>query len=153
MKRYLHTQRVKHPYKAASSDTVLTGAYRRAWRVLQVVGWGYDEFGELTEELRMASMPIVSEQTCLRSYPEFYSRFSNERTFCAGYKNGTSACNGDSGGGLVVARGAGAAKTWVLRGLVSVSVSRDDHRVCNTQHYVVFTDLAKHRDWIANYVR
>lgn len=118
-----------------------------------VVGWGYNEHNELTEQLRLATMPIVEQRICLRSYPEFFSRFTNDKTFCAGFKNGTSACNGDSGGGLVLPRERGSSKTWYLRGLVSNSVAQESQRVCNTDHYVVFTDLAKYGAWIDSYVQ
>lgn len=55
---------------------------------LKVVGWGFDENNTPTEELKMAKMPVVSQQTCLWSYPQFYSEFTSEKTFCAGFRNG-----------------------------------------------------------------
>nr|CAD7402975.1 unnamed protein product [Timema cristinae] len=51
-----------------------------------VIGWGYDEFGQVTEELMMAKMPIVSQQTCLWSYPQFFSHFTSNKTYCAGFR-------------------------------------------------------------------
>nr|CAD7588064.1 unnamed protein product [Timema genevievae] len=51
-----------------------------------VIGWGYDEFGQVTEELMMATMPIVSQQTCLWSYPQFFSHFTSNKTYCAGFR-------------------------------------------------------------------
>lgn len=109
-----------------------------------VVGWGFDENNTPTEELKMAKMPVVSQQTCLWSYPQFYSEFTSEKTFCAGFRNGTSVCNGDSGGGMVFARN----HRWYLRGIVSLTVAKDGLRVCDTRHYVVFTDVAKYTDFI-----
>lgn len=56
---------------------------------LQVVGWGYDENNQVTEELKMARMPVVSYVTCLKSYPQFFSQFTAEnKTFCAGFRQG-----------------------------------------------------------------
>ncbi|KAJ8963550.1 hypothetical protein NQ314_005555 [Rhamnusium bicolor] len=52
-----------------------------------VVGWGFDENGKVTEELTKAHMPVVSQETCIYSFPDFYSRFTSEHTFCAGFKN------------------------------------------------------------------
>eukprot|EP00102_Acyrthosiphon_pisum_P007886 XP_003243712.1 PREDICTED: CUB and peptidase domain-containing protein 1-like [Acyrthosiphon pisum] len=92
----------------------------------------------------MAKMPVVSQQTCLWSYPQFYSEFTSDKTFCAGFRNGTSVCNGDSGGGMVFARN----HRWYLRGIVSLTVAKDGLRVCDTRHYVVFTDVAKYTDFI-----
>lgn len=55
---------------------------------IQVVGWGLDENEQTVEDLKVARMPVVSTETCLRSYPQFYSQFTNNGTFCAGYLNG-----------------------------------------------------------------
>lgn len=57
---------------------------------------------------------------------------------------GTSVCNGDSGGGMVFIRN----HRWYLRGIVSLTVAKDGLRVCDTKHYVVFTDVAKYTDFI-----
>ncbi|XP_071443129.1 uncharacterized protein [Hetaerina americana] len=121
-----------------------------------VVGWGYDERGMVTEDLMMAKMPIVSQQTCIWSYPQFFSHFTSNRTYCAGFRNGTSVCNGDSGGGMVFPkttgiRAQGQTITWALRGIVSLSASQANKRVCNTDHYVVFTDVVKFYDWMKKY--
>jgi hypothetical protein len=53
-----------------------------------VVGWGFDENGHVTEILTKAKMPIVSQETCIYSFPDFYSRFTSSKTYCAGFKNG-----------------------------------------------------------------
>lgn len=41
---------------------------------------------------------------------------------------------------------------WYIRGLVSISVAQKDSRVCDTRHYVVFTDLAKFLNWLGNFI-
>ena len=57
-------------------------------RVGTVVGWGRDERGrQLSTEPRSARLPIVSQEACLRSRPEFL-HVTSERTFCAGFRNG-----------------------------------------------------------------
>lgn len=120
-----------------------------------VVGWGFDDKGVATEELSLVEMPVVDQETCIRSYSDFFARFTSEFTFCAGYKNGvpdsqsgnrksTSVCNGDSGGGMVFLMQG----SWYLRGLVSLSVARQNEYRCDPTHYVVFTDLAKFLHWI-----
>lgn len=115
-----------------------------------VVGWGFDETGKVTEELTKAMMPIVSQETCIYSFPDFYSRFTSNRTFCAGFKNGTSVCNGDSGGGMVFPREGSNPNNpiWQIRGLVSISVALQNQFKCDASHYVVFTDVAKYISWI-----
>jgi secreted trypsin-like serine protease len=55
---------------------------------------------------------------------------------------GTSACNGDSGGGMVFKLNT----LWYLRGLVSLAKSMDG--VCDPAHYIVFTDIAKFLPWL-----
>ncbi|XP_026313565.1 serine protease gd-like [Hyposmocoma kahamanoa] len=109
-----------------------------------VVGWGFDITGTATEELTLVEMPVVDQETCIRSYSEFFARFTSEYTFCAGYRDGTSVCNGDSGGGMVFNK----QNRWYLRGLVSLSVARQNEYRCDPTHYVVFTDLAKFLPWI-----
>ncbi|XP_030754650.1 prostasin-like [Sitophilus oryzae] len=115
-----------------------------------VTGWGFDETGKVTEQLTKAHMPIVSQETCIYSFPEFYSRFTSSTTFCAGFKNGTSVCNGDSGGGLILPKpGSNTQNTvWQIRGLVSISVALQNRFRCDSSHYVVFTDVSKYLDFV-----
>lgn len=60
-----------------------------------VIGWGVTETDALSVVLRQATMPIVSLTECLNSNREFFGTFLSDRNFCAGYRNGTSVCNGD----------------------------------------------------------
>lgn len=134
-----------------------------------VVGWGFDETGEVTEELMLARMPVVSEEVCTFSFPEFYSKFTSNQTYCAGFRNGmyilviefytliihccdigTSACNRDTGGGMVFPQSNSSDYNprWQLRGIVSVSVPSENQNICDVLHYVVFTDVAKYLVWI-----
>ncbi|KAJ8971171.1 hypothetical protein NQ317_013366 [Molorchus minor] len=89
------------------------------------LGWGFDETGKVTDELTKAQMPIVSQETCIYSFPRLLPRFTSDHTFCAGFQNGTSVCNGDSGGGMVFLRTGSNPQNpiWQLRGLVSISVA------------------------------
>lgn len=63
-----------------------------------VAGWGKTEFDAVsTAQPNWASLPVVSESTCLRSNDAF-SALTSSRTFCAGDRNGkTGPCLGDSG--------------------------------------------------------
>ncbi|CAH1111806.1 unnamed protein product [Psylliodes chrysocephalus] len=117
-----------------------------------VVGWGFDQNGKVTEQLTQAHMPVVSQETCIYSFPEFYSRFTSDHTYCAGFNNGTSVCNGDSGGGMVFPRRGSDPHNpiWQIRGMVSISVALQNQFKCDSSHYVVFTDIAKYLDWIKN---
>lgn len=124
-----------------------------------VVGWGFDQTDTLSSQLQQAKMPKVSESTCLKSNPVFFAKMLNSQKFCAGYQNGTSACNGDSGGGFVVFvpdtpgnAAANATGAWHVRGIVSTSVSRQDAPICDPTHFVIFTDTAKYKGWISKYM-
>lgn len=61
------------------------------------------------------------------------------------YFSGTSPCNGDSGGGLVLKRNR---DTWYLRGIVSLSVAKENLNFCDPNYYVIFTDTARYVDFI-----
>lgn len=37
---------------------------------------------------------------------------------------------------------------WQIRGIISVGVAFQGKILCDTSQYVVFTDVAKHSDWI-----
>ncbi|XP_066251877.1 phenoloxidase-activating factor 1-like isoform X2 [Euwallacea similis] len=115
-----------------------------------VVGWGYNEQGQLSQNLMKAEMPIISTSNCLFSNRDFFSIFLSDKNFCAGFKNGTSVCNGDSGGGMVVpVRGTrGENSIWQLRGVVSIGVARQTQAICDTKQYSIFTDVAKYVPWI-----
>ncbi|KAF2882841.1 hypothetical protein ILUMI_23353 [Ignelater luminosus] len=120
-----------------------------------VVGWGFDETGVVTDQLMLAKMPVVSRETCLFSFPEFYAKFPPGSTYCAGFRNGTSVCNGDSGGGMVFPKSNSDIQNprWQLRGLVSISVALQNYFKCDETHYAVFTDAAKYLDWIRKSIK
>lgn len=52
------------------------------------MGWGFDEDGHVTEELTLVKMPVVKQTTCIWSFREFYTHFTSEKSYCAGYENG-----------------------------------------------------------------
>ncbi|CAD7084448.1 unnamed protein product [Hermetia illucens] len=109
-----------------------------------VVGWGFNEEDLLSDVLSQAILPIVSLMTCLESNRAYFGGVLTDKTFCAGSRNGTSVCNGDSGGGLFIRING----IFRLRGIVSQTVARIDKSVCDPNHYVVFTDSAQYLDWI-----
>lgn len=53
-----------------------------------VVGWGFNNAGEISEQLKHVKMPVVSREACIFSYPDFYSQFTFNNTYCAGRLNG-----------------------------------------------------------------
>ncbi|EAT45900.1 AAEL002880-PA [Aedes aegypti] len=109
-----------------------------------VVGWGLTENNTVASTLNQAQMPVVSIHECLESDRNFFGRLLNAKSFCAGFKNGTGACNGDSGGGMYFRH----QRQWYLRGLVSFSNIIDTRKICNLKQYIGFTDVAQYLEWI-----
>ncbi|CAK1541737.1 unnamed protein product [Leptosia nina] len=110
-----------------------------------VAGWGASETGPGgSGEPRMVRMPVVSTKECRASKPEFH-RLTSHKTLCAGDKNGSGPCLGDSGGGLYILDNG----RWRLRGVVSLSLlAQNGDYTCNLNEYVVFTDTAQYLQWI-----
>uniref|UniRef100_A0A182N6R8 Peptidase S1 domain-containing protein n=1 Tax=Anopheles dirus TaxID=7168 RepID=A0A182N6R8_9DIPT len=114
-----------------------------------VIGFGYDETDQTTDTLREARIPVISAIECVEKNQGGFAQQLTSRMFCAGWRNGTGACNGDSGGGLFFNEG----ETWYIRGIVSFTKPREDDTVCDPKEYTVFTDVAKYLDWIGQYLR
>lgn len=106
-----------------------------------VVGWGKDETGSFSVEPRTVKVSILSMERCRNSGKKYFP-VTNENTFCAGAKDGSGPCNGDSGGGLFLMYN----NKWYLRGLVSLSITQTI--TCNLDNYVIYTDVAKYDSWI-----
>ena len=83
-------------------------------------GWGrHWETGPLVNQLEMVELPVIDNWECMKWYNRSGSRqYIPEKSFlCAGYEDGGfDACNGDSGGPLIIYRADGRAE---LLGIVS----------------------------------
>ncbi|KAF2902517.1 hypothetical protein ILUMI_03667, partial [Ignelater luminosus] len=109
-----------------------------------VAGWGRDESGKVySREAKQFDLPVVSQEDCLRSN-KAYLNITSDRTFCAGYKNNTGPCNGDSGSGFLMRVNG----RWTVRGVVSISLLNELDRSCDLEQYVVYTDVAQFIDWV-----
>ncbi|XP_053664670.1 CLIP domain-containing serine protease B15-like [Anopheles marshallii] len=110
-----------------------------------VVGWGWTENNSTSAELRQANIPVASAEDCLASDRNLFSQVLTTKVYCAGSRNGTSSCNGDSGGGMFF-RMSG---YWFMRGITSFSSVNDNQSgICNSYGYVGYTDVAKYLDWM-----
>lgn len=115
-----------------------------------VVGWGRDENGNRhLQEPRQIKAPIVRQEDCHWSNSDFVL-FTSNRTFCAGLRNGSGPCNGDSGSGFVMYD----AKTdrYYLRGIVSRSLLNRITMSCDLNQYIVYVDVAQHLEWVRNMI-
>jgi dynein heavy chain len=113
-----------------------------------VLGWGLTENGTLAAQLRMTELPVVSTSDCVDSYKDFFASMTRSTTFCAGYKNGTAVCNGDSGSGLYFRAVNKGNSRWYIQGLVSYGVPEEGSKKCSSVHYAVFTRVGRYGDWI-----
>ncbi|XP_058459518.1 transmembrane protease serine 9-like [Malaya genurostris] len=110
-----------------------------------VVGWGLTEDDETSATLKRADLPVVDPVTCLKSDRVLFGQTLDQGLFCAGYTNGTSVCNGDSGGGFFIRR----ANTWFVGGIVSFSQTRSGGtNYCYTKGYGAFTRIENYLGWM-----
>uniref|UniRef100_A0A2M4CZD7 Putative trypsin-like serine protease n=1 Tax=Anopheles darlingi TaxID=43151 RepID=A0A2M4CZD7_ANODA len=110
-----------------------------------VVGWGRTEQDATSDALREAHIPVVSAEDCLRSNRDLFSQVLTTKVYCAGSRNGTSSCNGDSGGGMFFKMNG----FWYLRGVTSFSeMDQKKSGICDSSSYVGYTDVAKYLDWL-----
>lgn len=88
------------------------------------IGWGLTDFDrrQLPERLQIVKLPIMSNNRCQSMYKKAgHDKVITEVDLCAGYaKGGRDACEGDSGGPLIVRRPGDA--RWTLAGVVSNGV-------------------------------
>lgn len=111
----------------------------------KVAGWGLTESnGEPSTILKAVVMPTVSREECLARSPETFKNFITSDKFCAGYLNGVSVCEGDSGGGMVFAETMGKKTIYYLRGIVSTGVRSQGS--CDNFRYATFTNVAKYTE-------
>ncbi|MGX1273125.1 S1 family peptidase [Streptomyces phaeoluteigriseus] len=89
------------PYTRASYVTSTQTSLYAAGTTARVLGWGTTSAsGSSSNQLRTATVPIVSDSSCASSYG---SDFVASDMVCAGYTSGgVDTCQGDSGGPLLI---------------------------------------------------
>ncbi|KAJ6630488.1 Chymotrypsinogen B [Pseudolycoriella hygida] len=122
-----------------------------------VVGWGETEKKKSSAILKQASMRIVDSIDCLRSDSSTYGIYLTQNNFCAGYRNGTSVCRGDSGGSLVLEQ---SDEVFYIRGIVSATpviieqgLSNAGNAACDSMKFAIFTDVAQYLPWIRDNIK
>ncbi|XP_062708618.1 chymotrypsinogen B-like isoform X2 [Aedes albopictus] len=87
-----------------------------------VVGWGIGETNQMETILQKADLNFVEFSTCLKSDPVLFSVLlaADHSNYCAGNRNATNACYGDSGGGMFTNKDG----TWYITGITSAGICR-----------------------------
>ncbi|XP_021957165.2 uncharacterized protein LOC110853220 [Folsomia candida] len=115
----------------------------------EVVGFGINEFGKVSESLKYAELPILSPRQCydaLDTIPTF-------NQFCSGFiesNNGEKnarVCRGDSGGGYIMRNIYAPIKRYYILGVVSFGRLNPNGAPC--QSVAVFTRVHKFLDFVA----
>jgi secreted trypsin-like serine protease len=89
------------PYTTAKYVSSTDTSVYTAGTTARVLGWGTtSQSGSSSNQLRTATVPIVSNSSCSGSYGSDYVA---SEMVCAGYPSGgVDTCQGDSGGPLLV---------------------------------------------------
>lgn len=98
----------------------------------------------------VVKIPIISNGKCAERQSSEYRKYLSFTKFCAGWENGTSVCNGDSGAGLTVLAPDG---RHYLQGIVSVSPRKQSTDHCDPNQYTIFTKVGIYVKWIENYLK
>ncbi|KZC10211.1 Limulus clotting factor C, partial [Dufourea novaeangliae] len=118
----------------------------------KVAGFGRTSTGPTSYILQTITLPYVSHRKCKEVSNALQTEnFITIDKFCAGYTNGSSVCDGDSGGGLVFQR----EYLWYLKGIVSVSLGTQvvgGSRQCDSTTYSLYTAISTHISWIQNFL-
>ncbi|GFY45333.1 serine protease filzig [Trichonephila inaurata madagascariensis] len=115
-------------------------------RIAVVTGWGRLSEGDLPSSLHEVLLPILSNEECEQMYYEAGFKENIRDVFvCAGISNGgLDACEGDSGGPMVIR---GKQGEWVLVGLISWGMG-----CAAPKQPGVYTRMSQFTDWVENII-
>nr|XP_032526023.1 modular serine protease-like [Danaus plexippus plexippus] len=117
----------------------------------KVAGWGLtDKNGKASQVLKVVDLPYVKIEDCYAMSPPTFRAYITSDKICAGYTNGTTLCQGDSGGGLAFPAYELNTQRYYLRGIVSTAPRNDD--LCNAHTLTTFTAVSKHEHFIKQYL-
>ncbi|XP_021965233.2 uncharacterized protein LOC110860489 isoform X2 [Folsomia candida] len=140
-----HVRPVCYPQ---TSNSFLEEYQLAAGSIGTVVGFGLTENGSLSNSLKMAQLPVVSVTECASSHGDFFASMTRSTNYCAGYRNGTQVCNGDSGGGQYFRANVKGSTRWYVQGLISFGVPDSKAGTCSSSQYAIFTRVGRYGDWI-----
>ncbi|MGW3466072.1 S1 family peptidase [Streptomyces olivaceoviridis] len=99
------------PYTTAKYVSSSQTSVYAAGTTARILGWGTtSENGGSSNQLRTATVPVVSDSSCRSSYG---SDFVQSDMVCAGYTSGgVDTCQGDSGGPLLIGGALAGITSW-----------------------------------------
>ncbi|XP_030034023.2 modular serine protease [Manduca sexta] len=113
----------------------------------KVVGWGLTgKNSRKSEVLQGATLQYITIDKCIEQCPAGFRSLITGDKICAGYKNGTAVCRGDSGGGLVLPEVVDGIEWYFLRGVISTSPTSAG--LCNIYTWSTFTHLLQHEHFV-----
>ncbi|XP_032688975.1 modular serine protease-like isoform X2 [Odontomachus brunneus] len=134
------------PFTYGDQTVLEAGAYGK------VAGFGRTAMGDSSAILQALTVPYVQYSQCKSASQDTEKqKYITIDKFCAGYTNGSSVCDGDSGGGLVFKTGG----LWYLRGVVSVSLGSIQHggsTHCDNNLYSLYTRISSHIGWVQDVI-
>ncbi|KAI4501755.1 hypothetical protein M0802_003090 [Mischocyttarus mexicanus] len=117
-----------------------------------VAGFGVTASGLTSPKLKFTKLPYVPNNLCKTASTSIvYEQLITYDKLCAGYTNGTSVCEGDSGGGLIFEN----KNLWYLGGIVSTGISVKTvagTTACDSNSYSLYTRISSHYNWIQNII-
>ncbi|CAH2101523.1 unnamed protein product [Euphydryas editha] len=117
----------------------------------KIAGWGLvSKNGMASQVLKVVELPFVKIEECIAISPPSFREFITSDKICAGYTNGTTLCQGDSGGGLAFPAQERGTTRYYLRGVVSTAPKNED--LCNVNTLTTFTQIIKHEHFIKEFL-
>lgn len=113
-----------------------------------IMGLGRTEHNKTADKIQVIAVPVITNTQCISNVRDDFKKHVTPTIFCGGWRNGSSVCNGDSGGGVVFLMEN--RKRYVLQGIVSLSPMGGSgfEFVCDPMSYMVFTKVKLFINWI-----
>ncbi|XP_073963854.1 mannan-binding lectin serine protease 1-like isoform X2 [Choristoneura fumiferana] len=144
----------------ASKYAIALGKIYRQWEKAMdtethksdISGWGLTSAdGSASPVLWTAELPYVDVEKCIAEVPYAFRPYITSDKFCAGIKNGTGVCRGDSGGGPAFPSVERGVQRYYLRGVVAPAPYDLVHK-CNVDTFTILTHIQHHAAFIKEHV-